>query len=831
MIFEPTNETHMNLKIVLLFSLVILCSNNIFASCLSGNYTIGGNSPDFITFADAITGLKTNGVCGKVIFKVRDGSYNEYVRITSIKGTSTTNTITFQSENGDSSKVIVYNLSNYPNTCVVSLDSATNITFSKMTFKQASSGGNVITLLDNPKNINFLNCQMVGAHGDLLHVVYALNSGDSNCTFKNNLLLNGGYSFYMDGTSGIQSYSCTIDGNTMEKMADGGIFFTYGNNPVIAGNTISSDTINGSYGVLAEFNSGLVIAKNKINIFSNDGGIYMADNYGTSASPVSCSNNFVIGPSGYGIFSSFNGYVDIYNNNVNIYQYSYLTYALFLTPDGGKTRLANNNLINSGGGYSMSLDDNSYISYSGHNNFYSSGKNPFSYINTDYADLKSFTAKSGLDSSSISEDPKYTSSSNLHVGDSNLIGKGIPIAGLTTDIDGDKRNPKATTIGADEIPTAGGTSVFRANSVCLGNATSFTDSSLFIGIDSIINWKWIFGDGTTSSKHNPSHTYAKGGSYNSELVITNKSGLIDSTFRTVTVDSTCKWILKGIINASAGAALKSSKVYLCTYDVKEVDSVLTDSSGNYSFSTTDSTVYLFAMPSLNTFPHELPTWADSGLAFQDGTAITLRPGTTIKNFKTIYGSNPGGSGFIGGKVVYCPLCKVSAPVVKLRIILADSNGKAQAYTYTDSNGNFSFKNIAISKYKILVDRPHVDNGIAPLVDITSHSSSNLSFTLYPTYLDLNTNSGIERQFKDISISIYPNPAHDKLYIQLKSDDPASLKYTNNLLTLTDISGKVLSSKTINTQESFFDLSSITSGIYLLRFQNKEGVQFLKFSKY
>ena len=302
------------------------------------------------------------------------------------------------------------------------------------------------------------------------------------------------------------------------------------------------------------------------------------------------------------------------------------------------------------------------------------------------------------------------------------------------------------------------------------------------------------------------------------------------------MDSTCKWILKGIINASAGAALKSSKVYLCTYDVKDtvvnvVDSVLTDSSGNYSFSTTDSTVYLFAMPSLNTFPHELPTWADSGLAFQDGTAITLRPGTTIKNFKTIYGSNPGGSGFIGGKVVYCPLCKVSAPVVKLRIILADSNGKAQAYTYTDSNGNFSFKNIAISKYKILVDRPHVDNGIAPLVDITSHSSSNLSFTLYPTYLDLNTNSGIERQFKDISISIYPNPAHDKLYIQLKSDDPASLKYTNNLLTLTDISGKVLSSKTINTQESFFDLSSITSGIYLLRFQNKEGVQFLKISKY
>jgi PKD repeat protein len=41
----------------------------------------------------------------------------------------------------------------------------------------------------------------------------------------------------------------------------------------------------------------------------------------------------------------------------------------------------------------------------------------------------------------------------------------------------------------------------------------------------ITTWKWYFGDGTTSSQQNPTHTYAKKGVYDVNLVVTNATGL------------------------------------------------------------------------------------------------------------------------------------------------------------------------------------------------------------------------------------------------------------------------------------------------------------------
>ena len=49
------------------------------------------------------------GVSCPVVFKVRDGNYPEQVEINPIPGSSVINTVTFESESGDSSKVIVSN--------------------------------------------------------------------------------------------------------------------------------------------------------------------------------------------------------------------------------------------------------------------------------------------------------------------------------------------------------------------------------------------------------------------------------------------------------------------------------------------------------------------------------------------------------------------------------------------------------------------------------------------------------------------------------------------------------------------------------------------------
>lgn len=53
---------------------------------------------------------------------------------------------------------------------------------------------------------------------------------------------------------------------------------------------------------------------------------------------------------------------------------------------------------------------------------------------------------------------------------------------------------------------------FSADTVCLGNPTSFTDLST-LAEGSIEQWLWDFGDGNTSNEQNPQHTYSLQGSY------------------------------------------------------------------------------------------------------------------------------------------------------------------------------------------------------------------------------------------------------------------------------------------------------------------------------
>ena len=78
-------------------------------SKLCGIYTIGGNKPDFISLSEATKALQFAGITCNIVFRIRDGVYKENIWIDSIPGSISTNTITFESENQDSSKVIIKN--------------------------------------------------------------------------------------------------------------------------------------------------------------------------------------------------------------------------------------------------------------------------------------------------------------------------------------------------------------------------------------------------------------------------------------------------------------------------------------------------------------------------------------------------------------------------------------------------------------------------------------------------------------------------------------------------------------------------------------------------
>ncbi|HHP7239831.1 S8 family serine peptidase [Longibacter sp.] len=72
------------------------------------------------------------------------------------------------------------------------------------------------------------------------------------------------------------------------------------------------------------------------------------------------------------------------------------------------------------------------------------------------------------------------------------------------------------------------------SSTTSGLTASFTDQSSDSD-GSVSSWSWDFGDGSTSTAQNPSHTYGASGDYSVTLTVTDDAGTTDSATQTVSV--------------------------------------------------------------------------------------------------------------------------------------------------------------------------------------------------------------------------------------------------------------------------------------------------------
>lgn len=76
---------------------------------------------------------------------------------------------------------------------------------------------------------------------------------------------------------------------------------------------------------------------------------------------------------------------------------------------------------------------------------------------------------------------------------------------------------------------------FGNDTVCLGNNTTFTDSSTTTS-GTLNSWNWNFGDGSSNNfTQNPPHQYSSAGNHNVTLIVQNTFGCSDTTTKNVTV--------------------------------------------------------------------------------------------------------------------------------------------------------------------------------------------------------------------------------------------------------------------------------------------------------
>lgn len=371
-------------------------------------------------------------------------------------------------------------------------------------------------------------------------------------TINNNLFRKTQYGIAMFGyVSTLPDSNNIVSNNNFGTSVAGegfsieGIHTDRQRNLIVSGNDVQNVNGNGStnmFGIrLLDFKTGQAF-NNKVHDLSYTGTsitkIYgiavLSSSYTTSANPSASMiyNNFVYKINSSATSTTWNttgilanqGYGDkYYYNSIDLSgQINNSTSGLsaaFANGDGNFTTFCNNidvrdNIFNvsgtSGGGNVWSYYTKA-TTFSGaiqnYNVFNCAGtvatNNTASYNGVNYATLSAWKAASGVDPNSVNTPPVFVSINDLHLVPGSNYGLndlGTPVAGVTTDIDGDIRSATTPDMGADEFTTppctgAVGGTASGSGSFCGNSTTTITASGYSIG--STGTYKWLSAPSST----------------------------------------------------------------------------------------------------------------------------------------------------------------------------------------------------------------------------------------------------------------------------------------------------------------------------------------------
>jgi len=451
---------------------------------LSGNYTINGGSAtggtNYQTFSAAVSALGSQGVNGACMFNVTQGTYSETVTFpTSISGSSSTNTITFQSASGNTSNPVITSSSYVINMGYGALN---NITFRDLDLIGTSSYCIYIYAYNNSaysyRDINFEGCliQVPAYSGGTYPVyLYAYYGGEQKFSFDE-CSIEGGY-------YGIYGYLYQANSNSEVSITNSEItdfnymsayMYGYGAYPklTIKDNYIhNSNASNTCYGMYTYYaGPGSEISGNTLEL-DNSGttyGFYLYYAQGTASDRIKFNNNMIScsnanGGTQYGLMMYYTQYTDVINNSIATYTngtgYTGYIYGNYTTSSFSNNLLANM----SGNGYTL-YGYSYYGAWASlvnfQNNAYHYGgsateiNNYDTYTGSSGTSISAWQTACGADANSVVANPQFQSPTDLHSLSVEMNNAGSPL-GITVDIDGETRNASTPDIGADEysVPT------------------------------------------------------------------------------------------------------------------------------------------------------------------------------------------------------------------------------------------------------------------------------------------------------------------------------------------------------------------------------------------
>jgi hypothetical protein len=433
---------------------------------LSGTYTIAASGADYTSVAAAVSDLANCGLNGAVTFNIAAGTYTGAINIPAIAGASATNTVTFNGA-GAASTIITYDGSGSAN-ATITLNGADYVTFSNVTINNteatADGWGVLLTNQANNNTINncIINVDAASTGSGFCGVVtsgsttsISATGNNANYTTISNTTINGGYygvRFYGNTSANADNTNNKVENCTFTNTYGYVVYGIYQDGMIVRGNTMSfRSTTTFGYGVYNTTSRHSDIQRNIINGAKTYGISLLTEN-AVASNPTmrsTITNNMVTAlGTGDGIYLSGGLNVDIFYNSVT----AETDQALWVnsTSTGYDIR---NNIFAASGAEPVDFDGTPTNETIDYNIYYRSGAGNLALVGTaTYADLAAWkTADATKNAASLSGDPSFLGTTNLHVQGTLANGTGTPISGVTTDIDGDTRNATTPDIGADEF--------------------------------------------------------------------------------------------------------------------------------------------------------------------------------------------------------------------------------------------------------------------------------------------------------------------------------------------------------------------------------------------
>jgi hypothetical protein len=291
---------------------------------LSGVYTVGGANPDFINVAAAVDALNAFGVCGSVIFNIRDSNYvtGAGVITSPIKNWNNANRITFQSENGVAANVVINSVGT---NLILGISNVSNITVRNLTFK---GQGNIIELNGAASNDTITGCRLEMTNNTSVGIgITTTTFNGQNTVITNNEIDGGAAAIRLPSTAALNALGTIIDDNTVTRQnATGGIILVAHKSPKVRDNIVSGGT-GGGAGI--QVSTSTTPGNIPIEITGNDisytagAGTYnpmtLTTTKGTAATRMEVSNNKI----NVAAATSTNGFtnvdfVNFHHNTINI---------------------------------------------------------------------------------------------------------------------------------------------------------------------------------------------------------------------------------------------------------------------------------------------------------------------------------------------------------------------------------------------------------------------------------------------------------------------------------------------------------------------------------